>query len=68
MQALGISTKKVVFSIKSPELLTSKKTRVHTKSTKEALLSINEILREQNKNKNIVRINIRQRKNKIETY
>lgn len=54
LQALGISTKKALFSIKSPELLTIQKAKINTRSTKEALFSINEILREQNKNKNIV--------------
>ena len=39
-------------------MLTNKKTRINTKSTKEALIKVNEIINEQNKNKNIVRIKL----------
>lgn len=56
LQALGLTSKKIFFSLKNPELLASKKNITNNIFTSKALIKLNEIISEQNKNKDLVRL------------
>lgn len=58
LEAFGLTSKKILFSIKNPELLTKKKNITNNKLTSKALIEINEITTEQKRNKDLVRLNI----------
>lgn len=61
LEAFGLTSKKILFSIKNPELLTKKKNIANNKLTSKALIKINEITTEQKKNKDLVRLNSTQK-------
>lgn len=54
LQALGLTNKKIFFSIKNPELLAKKKNIINNKLTSKAIIKLNEITSEQHKNKEII--------------
>lgn len=49
LQAFGLTTKKIFFSIKKPELVTRKKNKINSKSTTKSIIHLNEIITEKNK-------------------
>lgn len=50
LQALGFSEKKIIYSIKHPKFLKNSTKKTITKSTKKALIKLNEITIEQESN------------------
>lgn len=54
LQALGLTTKKILFSIKKPEIITGKKSNITDKSINKAIINLNKVTIERNKKQNIV--------------
>jgi DNA-directed RNA polymerase beta subunit len=54
LQAIGLTTKKILFSIKKPEIITGKKNSITSKSTNKAILNLNKVTIEKNKKEDII--------------